>query len=364
MIFRLLRAPVLFAAVLAVRAFAATGPAGGDPGVALDITTAPPAAHPPAMESDSVIAVVEDRIITFEDLRREISPRLEALSRTAHNEQEFNKLLGALESDLLNELINRILIVKDFQKDPKRHIPSSYIDNAIAETLLNPPFDGDRAKYLSYLRENGWTERDYRKKVEEDIIYSVMRNQQHRNESVVSPARIESYYQENQSKFYQEAAVHWRMISFNRADGETDPQLLERARPVLARLQAGEKFDALAREVSQDAMRAKGGDQGWQTKSNLIPAFADPLFKMSPGQTADPIVTPPPGGCYLVFLEERKAAGIQSLPDVSGEIEKILAAQMAREAENHWVQRLRANAFISVAHDFVTADDPADSGRP
>jgi peptidyl-prolyl cis-trans isomerase SurA len=353
MMFRPLRAPVFFAAMLAARTFAA-----GDPGAA---NLAP--GTPTLMGSFAVVAVVEDRIITYEDLRREIIPRLEAVRKSATNEQEFNKLLGELENDLLNELINRILIVKDFQKDPKRHIPASYIDNAIAETVLNAPFDGDRAKFLSYLRDNGWTERDYRKKVEEDIIYSVMRNQQHKNEDVVSPVRIETYYQENQSKFYQEASAHWRMITFNRAAGETDAELLKRAQPVMARLQAGEKFDALAREISQDAMQTKGGDQGWQTKSALNPEFADPLFKLSPGQTADPIVLPPPGGCYLIFLEDRKAAGIQSLPEVSGEIEKILAAQMAREAEDHWIQRLRANAYINVSHDFATSDDQTDPAR-
>jgi peptidyl-prolyl cis-trans isomerase SurA len=365
MIFRHLRAPIFFVAVLAVRAFAAGGTPGGDTGLSSDLPSAPPAVATPGgsalTASDAVIAVVEDRIITFEDLRREIFPRLQALQHSARNEQEYYKMLGELESDLLNELINRILIVKDFQKDPKRHIPSSYIDNTIAETLLTAPFDGDRAKFLSYLRDNGWTERDYRKKVEEDIIYSVMRNQQHKNESVVSPARIETYYQENPSKFYQETSAHWRMISFNRADGETDSQLLARVQPVLTRLQAGEKFDAVAREVSQDSMQTKGGDRGWQTKSALKPEFADPLFKLSPGQTTDPIVTPE--GCYLLYLEERKAAGIQPLPDVSGEIEKILAAQMAREAEDHWIQRLRANAYVSVSSEFATADDPASPGQ-
>jgi peptidyl-prolyl cis-trans isomerase SurA len=351
---RHLRAHALFAAVLGVSAHAADS----NPALAAPAPAAPPDAHSaPLSDSDSVIAVVEDRIITVEDLRREIIPRLDALQASSHSQLEYNKRLDELENDLLNELINRILIVKDFQKDPKRHIPASYIDNEIAETLLNTPFDGDRSKFLTYLRVNGWTLRDYRKKVEEDIIYSVMRNQQHKNESVVSPARIESYYRENQSKFYQEASVHWRMITFNRADGETDAQLLKRAQPALDRLKAGEKFDAVATDLSQDKQQTHGGDWGWLKKSELSPEFADPLFKLTPGQVSDPIVNTK--GCYVVQLVERKDAGTQTLPEVSGEIETILAAQMAREAEDRWIQRLRANAFIKISHDFVTPNDPA-----
>jgi peptidyl-prolyl cis-trans isomerase SurA len=383
--YRLFRASAFFAAMLAAQVLPAGGagagpgrPASAAPGesfgppppldtsvpggtmaAAAAAAATPPPGGAPLADSDSVIAVVEDRIITVEDMRREIIPQLSGLR--AHNQQEYDKMLGELENEVLNGLINRILIVKDFQKDPKRHIPPSYIDNAIAETLLKTPFDGDRSKFLLYLRDEGWTMRDYRKRVEEDIIYEVMRNQQHKNESVVSPVRIESYYQENQSKFYQEAAAHWRMITFNRADGETDAQLLARVQPVLDRLKAGEKFDALAREVSQDKQQAQGGDWGWRKKSELSPEFADPLFKLAPGEVSDPIVNPK--GCYLLQLVERKEAGIQTLPEVSGEIEKILAAQMAREAEDRWIQRLRANAFISVVREFVTPADPVGSSQ-
>jgi len=352
---RLLRAHALFA-VLGLSAQAAdTNPALAAPTPA----TAPAAQSAPLSDSDSVIAVVEDRIITVADLRREIIPRLDALQGIAHNQLEYNKLLDGLESDLLNELINRILIVKDFQKDPKRHIPGSYIDNAISETLLNAPFDGDRSKFLTYLRVNGWTLRDYRKKVEEDIIYSVMRNQQHKNESVVSPVRIETYYKDNLSKFFQEAAVHYRTLTLRRSEGEADDQLLKRMDPVQARLKAGEKFEALAKELSQDPRQDQGGDWGWSKKSDLSPEFSLPLFTIAPGQTSDPIVNSQ--GCFLLQLVERKDAGTQTLAEVSGEIEKILAAQMARDAEDRWIQRLRANAFISISREFVTPNDPSNT---
>ncbi len=337
--FRFLRAPaLLLAAVLAARAIAASvGP------VSLG-----PAAQSPAddLPGDTIVAVVENRIITFADLDREVGPRLPALAKQARNEQEFYQLRDALVNDVLNEQINRALVVFDFQKDGKRRIPASYIDQFIADTILKK-YDGDRLKFLAELRTNGWSQRDYRKHAEEDLIYDIMRGQQSKSETVVSPAKVEAYYNMNKEKYQQEDAVHFRLITFTRADGEDDAHLLGRIQPVLARLKTGEKFEELARTLSDDeARRAKGGDFGWTKKTALKPEFATPAFTLEKGETSGPIVTPE--AAYLLYVEDRKAAGLKPLTEVSGEIQKDLAGQLGREAEGRWIAHLRANAYIRV----------------
>ena len=92
-----------------------------------------------------------------------------------------------------DSLIDRVLIIKDFQKDDKKHVPASFVDNQIAEQLTEQ-FDNDRSKFLAYLRARGTTMREYRKEVEEDIIYNYMVRQQRKSQSIVSPIRIEQYY--------------------------------------------------------------------------------------------------------------------------------------------------------------------------
>ena len=300
----------------------------------------------PRQDSNAVVAAVEDKIITVEDLRREIGPQIPGLQRDSTSEKDFFDKLDALQNEVLQEMINRVLIVKEFHKDEKRHVPDSYIDNAISETLLNAPFSGDRSKFLAYLKASGLNARDYRKQIEEDLIYRFMRDQQRKSQNVVSPVRVEAYYQEHKDKFYQDDQVHLRLIAFNRAPGETDAQLLAKAQPVLARLKAGDKFADLAHEFSQDAKSTKGGDWGWQKRADLKAEFADPLFKLAKGQASDPVVTP--DGCFVLYVEERKFAGVQPLSEVGADIEKILADQMARESEDRWIQRLRQNAYIRI----------------
>jgi len=293
--------------------------------------------------ANGIVAIAEDKVITVDDVRREINPLIPQLNREARNEQDFNQKLEALQDNAIQNLIDRVLIIKDFQKDDKKHVPESFVDNQIADQLTDQ-FDNDRSKFLAYLRARGTTMRDYRKEVEEDIIYNYMMHQQHKSQSIVSPIRIEQYYKENKDRFYQDDSVHLRLIQLARGPGETDGGLKGKADAILLRLRSGEKFEDLAKEYSADSRRAKGGDWGWQKRSDLKPEFSEPLFAVKKGECSEPVMTPE--GCFLLFADDRKYAGIQPLDEVRDQIERILVQMMGRQSSDRWLERLRRNGYV------------------
>ena len=293
--------------------------------------------------TNGIVAIAEDKIITVDDVRREVTPLIPHIQREARNEQEFNQKLDALQDNAIQNLIDRVLIIKDFQKDDKKHVPENFIDNQIADQL-NEQFDNDRSKFLAYLRARGTTMRDYRKEVEEDIIYNYMMHQQHKSQSIVSPVRIEQYYKENKDRFYQDDSVHLRLIQLSRASGQSDGELKGQSEAILLRLRSGEKFEDLAKEYSSDSRRAKGGDWGWMKRSDLKPEFSEPLFAVKKGECSEPVILPE--GCFLLYAEDRKYAGIQPLDEVRDQIERILVQQMGREYEDRWLERLRRNGYV------------------
>jgi peptidyl-prolyl cis-trans isomerase SurA len=142
---------------------------------------------------NGIVAIAEDRVITVEEVRRELAPLMDEVSRRAKNPEEFNEQLEALQSDIVQNLIDRVLIVKEFYKDEKRRIPASFVDNAVSDEIQGR-FDGDRSKFIAYLRSQGKTQRDFRRDVEEDIIYGYMRSQNRKSQSVDSPVKVETFY--------------------------------------------------------------------------------------------------------------------------------------------------------------------------
>lgn len=297
--------------------------------------------------ANGIAAIAEQKVITVDDIRREIAPLIPQIQRDARNEKEFNEKLESLQDSVIQDLIDKVLIVKEFRKakDEKevRKIPESYIDNRIAD-ILTEQFDNDRSKFLAYLRGKGVTLREYRSEIEEDIIYHYMQQQQRKSQSVVSPVRIETFYRENKDRFFQEDSVHLRLIQLSRADDATDAALKARADELIAKFRAGTKFEDLAREFSQDSRRSKGGDWGWQKRSDLKEEFAKPLFALKAGEITEPVILPE--GCFILFAEERKYAGNQAIDEVRDQIERLLVTQMARTSQERWLERLRRNGYV------------------
>lgn len=293
--------------------------------------------------ANGIAAIAEDRIITVDDVRREIGPLIPEIQRSSRNEQEFSEKLEALQEDVIQNLIDRVLMVKEFYSDEKRKVPASYIDNAIAENIITQ-FDGDRSKYLAYLRSRGISQRDYRREQEEDMIYSYMRSQQTKSASTVSPVKIEIFYNENKDRFHQEDSVSLRLIQIARLPTDTDAAMAVKANVVMEKLKSGGDFGDLARQYSQDSRKTKGGDWGWQQRSDLRKEFSDVIFTLEKGKYSDPVIMPE--GAFIFLAEDRKYAGTLPIDQVRPDIERMLQQQSTQKATERWLEKLRRNAYV------------------
>ena len=72
-------------------------------------------------------------------------------------------------------------------------------------------------------------------------------------------------------------------------DPDADKQAQTKANATLARIKNGEDFATLAKELTDDtAGKRDGGDLGYFTKDDVIPALAEIVFGLKKGQTSDP----------------------------------------------------------------------------
>lgn len=82
----------------------------------------------------------------------------------------------------------------------------------------------------------------------------------------------------------------------------------EAARQALADLSRGEKFDVLAKKISQDpASAARGGDLGFFMSGTLIPEFEKAVFSLKTGETSG-VVRSPYGYHVIRRTGERKVS--------------------------------------------------------
>src|SRR6185503_10153006 len=66
--------------------------------------------------ANGIVAVAEEKIITVADVMQYVGPLLPELRQRAKDEKDFNQQLEQLQDSAIQDLIDRVLIVKEFRK--------------------------------------------------------------------------------------------------------------------------------------------------------------------------------------------------------------------------------------------------------
>ncbi len=289
-----------------------------------------------------IAAEVEDRIITFEEMRREMMPLIPRIRENSRNQAEFNRRMEELYFEILQNLIDRVIIVNEFRKR-EFNIPQSVIESHMDQILIED-FDNDRAKFHEYLQMIGKNVREYRRDLREQIIVGAMRGERRRSQSEISPERIERFYSENKLHFYEEEAIHMRVIMLRPLADESPDLMRQQIERVMNELSAGRDFADVAREFSQDNRRERGGDWGWIQRRDLREELVEAAFGLDIGEHSEPVRIG--NQTFILYVEDIREEGIQPLAEVRERIEEILASQLERQSQEQWLERLRRNAYI------------------
>ena len=176
----------------------------------------------------------------------------------------------------------------------------------------------------------------------------------------VSDEEVASFYAGNPEMFKNDAQVHARHIIFaagEDADAGTVATAEAKAEKARERAVAGEDFAELAREVSEGPSAPTGGDLGFFTREQMVPAFADAAFALEPGQISG--VVRSPFGFHVIKVEEKRPAGTLPLDEVSDDLRSQLVQQKTGQEVGKMVEALADTATITP----LIAEPPGDEPK-
>ena len=292
--------------------------------------------------SNGILAVVEDRVITRDEVMKEVEPFIPQIRQKSLSEFEFNKRVGDYIREIVQNMIDRELIVKDF-RDKGMTIPQSYLDSNF-DDYLKREFNGDRAEFLKFVQSQGKTIKQFKKEQEKDLIVGYMQNNKRQAVAEISPKKIKDYYEANKAKWYTPASAKISLITLKTGRTATLDENRKLAKEIVAKFNAGEKFSELARKYSKDDSSAKGGEWGWYKKGELNPLLDKQAFAIEAGKITEPVEIG--DMIFILKVEEKKPEGISPIDDVREQIEWTIAEQNGREIYRKWVEGLRQKAYI------------------
>ncbi len=291
--------------------------------------------------ADGVKAVVAERVITFAEVEDVTRPAADALRRQyAADPNIFQQKLNEALNDSLELLVQRALILHSFDTDGYR-LPENFIDQLVQERIRDR--FGDRVTLMKSLQQQGMTFEQFRKQIREQFIESQLRQQNVQREVVVSPFKIQNYYETHPDDFKIDDQVKLRMIVLSKTS-TADTNANELAREIQTRLKEGAVFSELASVYSQGSQQHQGGDWGWVERNILRKELGEVAFTLKPGQVSDPIDAS--DAVYLMLVEDRKPAHAKPIAEVRSEIEKTLRSQQQAKLSKEWIDGLKKKTFI------------------
>lgn len=118
----------------------------------------------------------------------------------------------------------------------------------------------------------------------------------------------------------------------------------EEAEAIVKRLDAGESFEAIAKEVSTDpGSGANGGDLGWFGPGQMVPEFEQAAFALEVGAySKEPVQSQ--FGWHVIKVEDKR----QQQPPAFEQVKEQFRSLVLREKYFALVEALRAKAAVDI----------------
>ena len=276
-----------------------------------------------AQYGDALLAIVGDEVITLYNVQR-LTVAEEKHLASQYKGKELEKRILELRTAALNTLIERELFAKEFVSLGAK-VPQGMIQERINKALTDYA-GGNMARFEDMLLKENMTMQEYRKRLEKDLSVELLVRDRVSRGNLVSEKAIEERYEADKEALA--SAPKWRIsVILLKRQGkypDTDATFKE----IMTKLASGVSFEALAKQYSEGANAAKGGDQGWL--DSLNPKLLETVSKLQPGQTAG-FLTDIGNGRYVVKLVDFQKGGV---PELNEELREKIRLTLQKEEES------------------------------
>jgi peptidyl-prolyl cis-trans isomerase SurA len=282
-----------------------------------------------------IAAVVNDEVISVADLASRI--RMVTLSTAIPDTPEARQRVAAR---VLRILVDERLKI---QEAKRKNITATQeeIDKAVASIAQQNNMKPDQLYQV--LKASGIERNSLISQVTASIVWAKLIRQMAAETDPVSDEEIDAALKRlKQNENTPEARVAEIFLAVDNPQQDGDVRAL--AERLIAQMQHGTRFSAVAQQFSQSATAAVGGDIGWVHPDELSPPLAKAVANLRPGELSPPIRAA--GGYYLLLVVDRRGVGgAPGEDDTMLHIVQVvfpLPAQASEEARRAAIARVEA----------------------
>ncbi len=258
---------------------------------------------------DRIVAVVNDEVITQNDLTERVNLVIRQLQRQGGQVPASD----TLERQILERMINDLLQVQ-LAKETGVKVDDATLDRTIERIAQENNLS--MADFRTALEHDGIRYPRFRDDIRNEMLIARLREREVEANVVVTDAEVDTELARQAREATNDAEYrlsHILVLVPQQATPEQIEQRRRRALAALSELRGGANFAQVAATYSDAPDALQGGTLGWRPAARLPTLFLEALQQMKPGDVSD--ILRSPNGFHLVKLLEKRgkpaAGGVQ-----------------------------------------------------
>ena len=316
--------------------------------------------HAAIEEINSIVAVVDDDVIT----RVELNQRMQDLLQTLRQQGAQLPPRDLLERQLLERMI-----IEKLQLARAGQVGVSVDDEQLNSIIAN--IAQENGLTISQLRQalaaDGVSFAFFREQIRNEVMISQVRGSEVERRVHVSPAEVDSFLagQREQQQDNQYQLRHILISLPTDASPEQIAQSRAKAEDLFQQVRQGADFANLAISYSDGQQALEGGDLGWRSAGQLPSQFAETVFNLQVGEVSEPIRSS--NGFHLLYLADIRGDDRHMVRQVNARHILIRSSELVSDEEARLrLERLRERLlggadFAELAR--ANSEDPGSASR-
>ena len=287
-------------------------------------------------------AIVNGVVIQEEEVNRMLNYHQQRLLATKGQAIRPDMMIEARKM-VLENLIDRELL---YQKSLEKGI---VIDDAqVNEQLdrLKKQYPNEQA-FKDSLAEDHLSEDTVKSRFKMNLAVQKFVEKEFGGNIDVSEVEAKAFYDGNPQYFTQPETIRASGILIKvdvKSDAAKKEEARKRMEDIQKRIQKGEDFAVLAKDFSQDASAAQGGDLGIIPRGRMPKALDDAAFSLKPGEVSSIVETPL--GFHLIKVQEKKPEKIVPFEEEEEKIRQHLTNQKLNQRVDEYLKEVKKTAKI------------------
>jgi peptidyl-prolyl cis-trans isomerase SurA len=302
------------------------------------------------LEVNGIAATVNGKVITKKEVAMLLGPTAAQLNaQIPRRGPEYEKQLSIAHGKILDELIDRALILTEFKQKGGAIKPQAI--NEEIDRQKREAYNGNNERFLEELRNARLTLDGYRKMTEEKLVVQGMRQSKFSDIAPPLPDEIQREYNVEKIKLRDITGdkISFKKIYIPASDPQnpiaTPETQLALSEDIVKQLKGNADFSELAKKHSRDAFSEKGGQQDNVPRTDLAPEFANLMMEAKEGIIIGPLMDR--NGLTIIKVISKNYGPVPPLSKIREQIEQRVSRKKTAERYERWIKTMRSKAMIS-----------------